>query len=93
MALRAALAELPLSQEVVEAVVDASSSLVGLSKHELHEKLKQIGVAKIGLRQKVAVALEASGGAPDESAAAATLRASLNSRDSSLAPHVDALCA
>ena len=43
MALRAALAELPLSQEVVEAVVDASSSLVGLSKHELHEKLKQIG--------------------------------------------------
>ena len=93
VALAVALRELPLDTSTCDAIVAAASSFTGLTKPEVHDRLKSLGVSKIGLRQKVVIAVEQASAAPAELAAAATLRASLAARDSSLAPHIDTLCA
>ena len=89
--LSSALSDLPLDATTQSAILSAASTL-RTKLHDskaLHEALKLLGVAKIGLRQKVAIALEQC---DQESETASRLRASLASC-TGLEAHADALCA
>jgi hypothetical protein len=89
MGLEAALSALPIDESRAAILADAAALRAHLGDSKaLHDALKKLGVSKIGLRQKVALALEET----KESALASRMRDLLQARGG-LEVHADALCA